>query len=60
MSLTISEFQNATVHQTAEDLQGVSYAISGYCDPQFHRVLRAFVENFQTGTEVGAAVSVVH
>ena len=60
MSLTIPEFQNATVHQTAEDLQGVSYAISGYCDPQFHRVLRAFVENFQTGTEVGASVSVVH
>lgn len=48
------------IQTTAVDPTGTSYDISGYCDPGFERVLRAFVENFRAGSEVGAAVAVYH
>ncbi len=34
--------------------------VEGFCAPQFERVLEAFVENFNTGGEVGASLCLTH
>ena len=48
------------IETTVKDKNGVAYDISGVLDPQFERVLKAFETNFETGSEVGAAVAVYH
>lgn len=60
MSIATSVMPSESIKTTTVDSAGTSYEITGFCDRRFERVLRAFRENFQTGTEVGAAVSIYY